>query len=105
MAKKKFNWKKFKKKAIKANKKVGKWVNANINPDVLSGNTDRIFAPQGQFGFGNQEDEGDYQIRGIDWETEMFGHSRHSGERRTTHHRKKKRSSSGSKGKTITIKL
>ena len=50
MAKKKFNWKKFKKKALKANKKIGKWVNANINPDVLSGNADRIFAPQGEFG-------------------------------------------------------
>jgi hypothetical protein len=63
MKRKKINWKKIKKNAIKSFGKSQKWVETHVNPDLLSGNEDRIFAPQGfgdmeqpeGFGFGFEE--------------------------------------------------
>ena len=83
MKKKKINWKKVRKNFNKSWGKSQKWVETHVNPDLLSGNEDRIFAPQG-FDFGD---------------------SYHP--KRRTYHKKHSRSrhSGSSRGKTITIKI
>ena len=63
MAKKKFNWKKFKKKAGKAYAKSQKWIEKNINPDLYTGHEDRIIGGES---FGMQDMD-------FDFETAMFG--------------------------------
>jgi hypothetical protein len=69
LKKKKTNWKKIGKKAKKGWVRTQDWIGKNINPDVLSGT-------YGTGGFGGLEsprNEPEFEIRGIDWETELYG--------------------------------